>query len=52
MEASHISPNEPELGLLFSHFLFLVKVKLRRMIAKVRKMLIQWMGVVAVEVKL
>ena len=40
MDVSPISPSEPQVSILFSGFLFLVKVKLRRMLADVRYVLI------------
>ena len=41
MDVSPVSPNEPEVSILLSHCLFLVKVKLRRMLADVRYVLIE-----------
>ena len=41
LDVSPISPNEPEVSILFSHCLFLVKVKLRRILADVRYVLIE-----------
>lgn len=44
LEVSHISPHEPEVGLLFNHFLLLENVKLRRLLAAVRCVLIDTMN--------
>ena len=41
LDVSPVSPNEPEVSILLSHCLFLVKVKLRRMLADVRYVLIE-----------